>query len=148
MLVDSPLLSYIDIRPANFLPPSLTTGETQDLGPCYTTAEDLALVKNESVKRVSRSHKAHIPIERPNTPAQVAEAAIAEPANPEAEANLEDMVMRRTLSIDHFLPNTRLASQPQQPLTWDRTPPLPFGHAKKKQRVGDPPLRVPSDQQT
>ena len=27
LLVDSPLLSYINVRHANFLPPSLTTGE-------------------------------------------------------------------------------------------------------------------------
>ena len=33
LLVDNPLLSYIDIRHPNFLPPNLTVGEAQDLGP-------------------------------------------------------------------------------------------------------------------
>ena len=33
LLVDRPLLSCIDIRHANFLPPKLTIGEARDLGP-------------------------------------------------------------------------------------------------------------------
>ena len=44
LLVDNPLFSYIDIRHANFLPPSLTIGEARDLSPRYTTAEDRAPV--------------------------------------------------------------------------------------------------------
>ena len=32
LLVDSPLLSYIDVRHSNFLPPKLTVGEARDLG--------------------------------------------------------------------------------------------------------------------
>ena len=67
LLVDSPLLSYIDIWHANFLPPSLTIGEAQDLGPCYTTVEDLASLRDELVEHVSRSHKDHIPVERDET---------------------------------------------------------------------------------
>lgn len=52
-MVDSPLLSYIDVWHTNFLPPSLTVGEARDLGPKYTTAEDLAPVRDESTVRVS-----------------------------------------------------------------------------------------------
>ena len=33
LLVDSPLLSYIDVQHANFLPPQLTIGEAHDLDP-------------------------------------------------------------------------------------------------------------------
>ena len=33
LLVDSPLLSYIDVQHANFLPPRLTVGKARDLGP-------------------------------------------------------------------------------------------------------------------
>lgn len=33
LLVDSPLLSYIDVCHANLLLPSLTVGEVRDLGP-------------------------------------------------------------------------------------------------------------------
>ena len=53
LLVDNPLLSYTDVRHANFLPPSLTIGEAQDLGPRYITAKDLAPVRDKSAERVS-----------------------------------------------------------------------------------------------
>ena len=33
LLVDSPLLSYIDVQHANFRPPQLTIGEAHDLDP-------------------------------------------------------------------------------------------------------------------
>ena len=39
LLVDNPLLSYIDMQYAGFLPPQLTVGEARDLGPRYTTAD-------------------------------------------------------------------------------------------------------------
>ena len=39
LLVDNPLLSYIDVRHASFLPLQLTVGEARDLGPRYTTAD-------------------------------------------------------------------------------------------------------------
>ena len=53
LLVDSPLLSYIDVQHVNFLSPSLTVGEAQDLGPRYTTVKDLAPVRDELAERVS-----------------------------------------------------------------------------------------------
>ena len=53
LLVDSPLLSYIDVRHTNFLLPSLTTGEAQDLGPRYITIEDRAPIPDESAEHVS-----------------------------------------------------------------------------------------------
>ena len=57
-----------------------------------------------------------------------------------AEAGLEEeMVTRRTLTIDQFLPDGRPTAQPQKTLGKDRTPPPPSGCAKKKQRVFDPP---------
>ena len=52
LLVDSPLLSYIDVRHANFLPPRLTVGEARDLGPCYTCSDELAPIRDEFAKRV------------------------------------------------------------------------------------------------
>lgn len=55
LLVDSLLISYIDVRYAKFLPPALTTGEALDLVPCYTTADDLAPVRDESAKRVPKT---------------------------------------------------------------------------------------------
>lgn len=44
LLVDSPLLSYIDVRHPNFLPPRFTIGEADDLGPRYVCADELASV--------------------------------------------------------------------------------------------------------
>ena len=103
MLVDNPHLSYIDVRHTRFLPPSLTIREARDLGPRYTTVEDRALVR-ESAKCVSQSRKTHIPVEGPDSPVQVAEPVAVESANPsEVEADLgEEMVTRRTLTIDRF----------------------------------------------
>jgi len=62
-LLDSPLLSYIDVRHANFLPPKLTPGEVRDLGPRYITAKDLALIEDKSAERVSHSCHKHVPVE-------------------------------------------------------------------------------------
>ena len=53
LLIDSPLLSYIDVRHANFLLPRLTVGEARDLGPCYTCSDELAPIRDEFAKRVS-----------------------------------------------------------------------------------------------
>lgn len=69
LLADSLLLSYIYVRHTNFLLPSLTIGKARNLGPRYTTAEDLAPLRDKSAKRVSQSHKVHVPIEEPEDPA-------------------------------------------------------------------------------
>ena len=53
LLVNSPLLSYIDVRHSNFLPPRFTVGKARNLGPWYTCSDELALVLDESAKRVS-----------------------------------------------------------------------------------------------
>ena len=42
LLVDSPLLSYIEVRYANFLPPKLTTGEAREFGWRFTCSDELA----------------------------------------------------------------------------------------------------------
>ena len=57
LLVGSPLLSYIDVRHANFLMSSLTIGKARDLSPRYTIAEDRAPVCDESVE--PQSPRAH-----------------------------------------------------------------------------------------
>ena len=54
LLVDNPLLSYIDVRYANFLPPNLTTGEARDFGRRFTCSDELAPLRDESAERVSR----------------------------------------------------------------------------------------------
>ena len=99
--MDSPLLSYVDVRHANFLSPFLTVGEAWDLGPRYITAEDLSPVKDESVERVSQSHKVDVLVEELEAPARPAEAS--------QDAK---MVTRRKMTIDRFLPGTRPTAQP------------------------------------
>ena len=81
LLVDSPLLSYIDIWHANFPLPRLTIGEARDLGKRYTYSDELAPLRDESADHVSRrlrelAHKA------------IREAPVQEPAHPEDPLNL------------------------------------------------------------
>ena len=74
--LDSPLLSYIDVRHANFLPPSLTTSEAWDLGPRYIITEDLAPLKDKLAKWVSRAlrERGHVLIEENEGQVQAAPA--------------------------------------------------------------------------
>ena len=46
LLVDSPLLSYIDVRYANFLPSKLTTGEARKFGQRFTYSDELAPLRD------------------------------------------------------------------------------------------------------
>ena len=55
LLLDSPLLFYINVWHANFLPPKLTFGEARDIVPRYTTTDDLAPVREEFAKCVSQN---------------------------------------------------------------------------------------------
>lgn len=132
------MLSYIDVRHANFLPPSLTVSKARDLSPKYTTTEDLAPVIDESAERVSLSCKVHIPVGEPEAQGQAVKPEAAE-ANQEA-----DMVTRRKMIADRFLPSTRPMTQPQQPQGKDQTPPSPpTGRAKKRHRVTDQQTGLP-----
>ena len=54
LIVDSPLLSYIDVRHTNFLPPNLTLGEARDLGLHYTCSNELAPIRDELAEAASR----------------------------------------------------------------------------------------------
>ena len=65
LLVDNPLLSYIDLRHPNFLPPNLTMGEARDLGPRLVWAESLVLVRDTSIDSVFQGRVIHRPIEEP-----------------------------------------------------------------------------------
>ena len=88
LLVDSLLLLYINVRHTNLLPPQLIVGETRDLDPRYTTAEDLAPVRDTSAKLVSQSCRVHVYVREPEASVQVVEPAVAESVNSsEAEAN-------------------------------------------------------------
>ncbi|KAL0013011.1 hypothetical protein SO802_000080 [Lithocarpus litseifolius] len=145
LLVDSPLLSYIDVRHANFLPPSLTVGEARDIGPRYITADDLPPVRDESAERVSRllRERAHVPVEQGNTESEIPQTHIAEGIRTTTPA--DEMVTRKTLTVDRFLPGPRQQGQQQQARARDRSPPPPPARQKKKQRVEDPPPRRQGD---
>ena len=65
LLVDSPLLSYIDVRHPSFLPPNLTVGEARDLGPRLVWAELLVPMRDASTDSVFQGRTVHRPIEEP-----------------------------------------------------------------------------------
>ena len=113
LLVDSPLLSYIDVRHANFLPPSITVGEARDLGPRYTCLDELAPIRDESAEVASRhlQERAHEAVQReaiqakPVNPVQVAAQEAAESSDSSRTHSApKDMVTRRTLIVSHFIP--------------------------------------------
>ena len=119
---------------------------SKELGKRYTCSNKLAPLRDKSAKRMSRrlqelAHKAihEVPIQEPAQPKDP-----VEPKAPVKEAEQfvigvtdlsatdsfprEDMVTRKTMTINHFIPGARQATQPlhsqsqtQAPLP----PPLP-----------------------
>ena len=130
LLVDNPLLSYIDVQHANFFPPRLTVGEARDLGPQHTCSDELAPIRDESAEHVSqrRHEQAHVlvqpealiqleaPIEpkEPVEPKAPVQEAVEEPAKHigfDIESDRgEDMVTQRTVIVSCFMPGARLAA--------------------------------------
>ena len=80
LLVDSPLLSYIDVWHANFLPPKLIVGKARDLNPRYMASDELALVRDTSAELMSQNHRVHVPVEL-EAPIYVAESTKVESVN-------------------------------------------------------------------
>ena len=124
LLVDSPLLSYIDVRHANFLPPKFTVGEARDLGRCYTCSDELAPIRDESAELKSRRlrERAYEAIQQeepaePEAPIQEAEHAAAKSSDSSKThpARGEEMVTHKTLTVSRFIPGARQAAQQQPP---------------------------------
>ena len=130
-MVDSPLLSYTDVRYTNFLLPKFIVGEARELGRQYTCSDELALLRDKSAKRMSR-HLQELAHEHVQEEAPVHEEAAQpkEPAEPEAPVEeveqfvvdiidlsdtepyiSEDMVTRRAITVDHFVPGARQGAQ-------------------------------------
>ena len=114
LLVESPLLLYIDVWHANFLPPRLTIGEARDLGSRYTCSDELAPIRDKSAECVSRRRRelAFQQVEQRNPPPEELEALAQEE---EAAAKLvhssgaeSEMVTRRVMSISRFMPKFNL----------------------------------------
>ena len=55
LLVDSPILSYIDVRHADFLPLNFTAGKAWDISCHHTCSDEPAPIRDESVELVSQS---------------------------------------------------------------------------------------------
>ena len=162
LLVDSPLLSYIDVRYANFLPPKLTTGEARDFGRRFTCSDELAPLRDESAEQVSRrlrelAHEA-IQQEGPVQEQPQPENPPAEPQQPVIEAAAlsaeaiqpgERMVSRKVMTIDRFVPGGRQPNQPPPSQGRGQVPQPPpssqAGRARKKQKVTDQPSTGPGD---
>ena len=50
LIVNSYLLSYVNVRYVNFLPPKLTTGEAREFGPRFTGSDELVPLRDESAE--------------------------------------------------------------------------------------------------
>ena len=131
LLVDSPLLSYIDVRHTNFLPPKFTVGEAQDIGRQYTCSDELAPIRDELVEIASRclQERAHKAIQRkdptkPEAPVQEAKHAAIESSNSSRMHSIcgEEMVTYKTLTISRFIPGARQVTQQQPPQGRGQTP--------------------------
>ena len=168
LLVDSPLLSYIDVWYANFLPPKLTTGEAREFGKRYTCSDELAPLRDEFAECESWRLRelayeaiqeetlvqgpAHPedPVE-PEAPVEKAEHLAVDITNLSATDPLlgEDVVTRKTMTIDRFMPGTQQAIQPPPSQSQTQVPPPPpppqAGRARKRQRVADQPPMGPGD---
>ena len=124
LLLDSPLLSYIDVRHLNFLHPKFTVGEARDLSWHYTCSNELAPIRDESAELASRrlQELAHEAIQqeepaKPEAPIQEAEHAAAESSDSSRThpAHGEEMVTRKTLLVSRFILGARQAAQQQPP---------------------------------
>ena len=145
LLVDSPLLSYIDVWHTNFLLPRFTVGEARDLGWRYTCSDELAPLRDESAKHVSQrlQELVHVPVEpkalvqeapvpseipvESEAPVQEAEQVAIELVNSsETESDRdEDMVTRKTMTINCFVPSARQTKQQQPSQGRGQVPPTP-----------------------
>ena len=119
LLVDRPLLSYIDVRLPNFLLTDLIVGEAQDLGPRLTRAESLVLMRNASTNIVFQGLAVHRPVEETGAVIQPTEQAEVKAINSfevEAEQEKGNMVTRRTMTMtmERFILSARPPSQLQQ----------------------------------
>ena len=114
LIVGNPLLSYIDVRHTNFLPPNFTVGEARDIGPRYTCSDELAPIRDESAEEASQYlwERAHKVVQReavlaePEAPAQEAEQEAVESSDSSRMHSVpEEMVTRKTLTVSHFIPD-------------------------------------------
>ena len=161
-------MSYIDVQYTNFLPLKLTTSKAREFRKRYTCSDELAPLRDESAECVSRrlrelayeaiQEEALIqgPIHPENTVEPEASIAEAEHLAVEVTHLLatdpllgEDMVTRKTMTIDHFVPGARQATQPPPSQSQTQAPPPPpppqARRAWKRQRATDQSPMGPGD---
>ena len=112
--MDNPLLSYIDVRHTNFLPPNFTVGEARDIGLRYACSNELVPIRDKSAEVASRYlrecaleavQQEVVPAE-PEAPVQEAEEeAIKSSDSSWMHTVPEEMVTRKTLTVSCFIPS-------------------------------------------
>lgn len=98
--------------------PGLTVGEAQDLGPWLIKVRLLLPMRDESIDTVFHSRAEHIPAEQPPERVQATEQVEDESVDSsraEAEDPGEEMVVRRNMTTDWFLPSKRPTMQQRAP---------------------------------
>ena len=142
--------------------PKLTTEEAREFGRRYTCSDELAPLRDESAERVSRrlrelAHEAiqqedpvqeqvqpENPVAKPEQPAIEATALSAEDTQPD-----ENMVSRKVMTIDRFVPGPQQPNQPPPSQGRSQVPHPPpssqAGRARKKQKVADQPSTSSGD---
>ena len=78
LTVNSPLLSYLDVRLPRFLLNKLTSGEARCYGPRIVRQDSLEPVHDGSGDNVFQGLAMHIPVKAPLLEGLIAEAPIAE----------------------------------------------------------------------
>lgn len=143
------MLFYIDVRLPNLLPFKLIASEAQDFGPQISCAESLIPIKDALADLVSQSRKIHRPVEEPQAPVQTTEQAAVESVNSsdvEAGQGEGEMVVKRTMTLDCFMPSACPAAQQQAPQGRSQTPsPPPPARSRKRQGITDQPSKGSRD---
>ena len=62
-MVDSPLLSYLDVQLPGFLPKGLTSREARDLGPRLVKYDSLEPIQDDLGDNIFQGQVGHIPVE-------------------------------------------------------------------------------------
>nr|POE74101.1 hypothetical protein CFP56_67871 [Quercus suber] len=122
---------------------SSKTGKARRLGPYQIREGSLPPVKDGSIDRVFHSQVEHIPVEEPVTSGQAEGPVVAELVDSsskgiEPEELASEMVVKRKMTVDRFLPRGQLTSQQQAP-----SPPTP--HRGKRPQDTFKSTECPSD---
>ena len=100
------------------MPLGLTVREARDLGPRLIRVGSLLPVRDEIADTVFQGHAEHILVEQSPKGVWAAEQVEAESIGSleaKAEDPGEEMVVRRTMTANHFLPNGHPTMQQQVP---------------------------------